>query len=47
MDGLPELVIRLRDAGYTVTVDEPLPAYASVCMSDPFGNRLELLEPER
>ena len=47
IDGLRELVTRLRDAGYTVTDDEPLPGYDRVYVHDPFGNRLELLEPER
>lgn len=47
IDGLSELVARLRAAGYAVTDDEPLPGYARVYVSDPFGNRLELLEPGR
>jgi catechol 2,3-dioxygenase-like lactoylglutathione lyase family enzyme len=47
IDGLRELVTRLRDAGHTVTDDEPLPGYDRVYVHDPFGNRLELLEPER
>jgi catechol 2,3-dioxygenase-like lactoylglutathione lyase family enzyme len=45
VDGLPELVDRLRAAGYAVSEDEPLPGYARVYVNDPFGNRLELLEP--
>ncbi len=40
-----ELVRRLRDADYVVADDEPLPGYARVYVHDPFGNRLELLEP--
>jgi catechol 2,3-dioxygenase-like lactoylglutathione lyase family enzyme len=47
IDGLRELVTRLRDAGHTVTDDQPLPGYDRVYVHDPFGNRLELLEPER
>ena len=47
IDGLPDLVARLRSAGYAVTDDEPLPGYARVYVSDPFGNRLELMERER
>ena len=43
--GLPSLVDRLRAAGCTVAGDEPLPGYIRVYVSDPFGNRLELLEP--
>lgn len=45
IEGLAALVARLRGAGYTVIDDEPLPGYARVYVSDPFGNRLELLEP--
>jgi catechol 2,3-dioxygenase-like lactoylglutathione lyase family enzyme len=47
IDGLRELVTRLRDAGHTVADDEPLPGYDRVYVHDPFGNRLELLEPKR
>jgi catechol 2,3-dioxygenase-like lactoylglutathione lyase family enzyme len=39
------LVGRLRDAGYEVINGEPLEGYEHVYVSDPFGNRLELLEP--
>jgi catechol 2,3-dioxygenase-like lactoylglutathione lyase family enzyme len=45
IDGLAELVSRLRGAGYAVVDDEPLPGYTRVYTSDPFGNRLEFLEP--
>ena len=45
--GLPDLVARLRESGYEVTDDEPLPGYTRVYVHDPFGNRLELMEPER
>jgi len=45
IEGLPELVSRLRAAGYVVLDDEPLPGYFRVYVHDPFGNRLELLEP--
>src|SRR5436309_14886087 len=45
IDGLAELVSRLRSAGHVVVDDEPLPGYTRVYTSDPFGNRLELLEP--
>ena len=43
--GLRELVARCRQDGHHV-VDEPLPGYARVYVDDPFGNRLELMEPE-
>jgi catechol 2,3-dioxygenase-like lactoylglutathione lyase family enzyme len=39
------LAKQLRDAGYSVTEGEPLPNYEHLYVDDPFGNRLELLEP--
>jgi catechol 2,3-dioxygenase-like lactoylglutathione lyase family enzyme len=41
--GLGELVERLRPAGVEVTADD-LAGYDRVYVSDPFGNRLELME---
>jgi catechol 2,3-dioxygenase-like lactoylglutathione lyase family enzyme len=35
----------LRQAGLTVDTDEPLEGYHRLYVSDPFGNRIELLEP--
>lgn len=35
----------LRQAGVTVVTDEPLEGYHRLYVSDPFGNRIELLEP--
>ena len=46
VDGLAALVDRLTAAGFPVTEDQPLPGYARVYVDDPFGNRIELLEPE-
>jgi catechol 2,3-dioxygenase-like lactoylglutathione lyase family enzyme len=43
--GLEALTVRLRRAGYAIVDDEPLEGYLRVYVSDPFGNRLELLEP--
>ena len=43
--GLRDLIRRLRDAGVEVVTDEPLPGYDRVYVDDPFGNRIELLEP--
>ncbi|MGH7293103.1 MAG: VOC family protein [Myxococcota bacterium] len=43
--GLRELVRRLLDAGVRVVDDEPLEGYDRVYVDDPFGNRLELMEP--
>jgi catechol 2,3-dioxygenase-like lactoylglutathione lyase family enzyme len=42
---LAALVARLRDAGVDLVDDEPLEGYDRIYASDPFGNRLELLEP--
>lgn len=45
VSGLMALIDKLRDAGIAVTDDEPLAGYLRVYVEDPFGNRLELLEP--
>ena len=45
VDDLPVLVERLRAAGVTIVDDEPLEGYDRTYVDDPFGNRLELLEP--
>jgi catechol 2,3-dioxygenase-like lactoylglutathione lyase family enzyme len=42
---LPALVARLSDAGIAIRDDEPLEGYDRVYIDDPFGNRIELLEP--
>jgi catechol 2,3-dioxygenase-like lactoylglutathione lyase family enzyme len=42
---LPRLIERLRNAGIAVAEDEPLAGYKRVYVTDPFGNRLELMEP--
>ena len=44
---LRALVLRLQRRGCPVREDEPLPGYDRVYVDDPFGNRLELLEPLR
>ena len=43
--GLPELVERCRAAGGPLVEDEPLAGFDRVYVADPFGNRLELIEP--
>jgi hypothetical protein len=35
----------LAQAGYPTRQDEPLPGYTRVFIDDPFGNRIELLQP--
>ncbi len=39
------LVGRLKSAGHRVLEDEPLEGYYRVYVDDPFGNRIELMEP--
>lgn len=42
---LDDVVLRLRDAGQDVTWDGDFPGFRRVYAHDPFGNRLEFLEP--
>jgi catechol 2,3-dioxygenase-like lactoylglutathione lyase family enzyme len=43
---LPALVRAMVEAGVELVDDEPLDGYDRVYAYDPFGNRLELLEPQ-
>jgi catechol 2,3-dioxygenase-like lactoylglutathione lyase family enzyme len=43
--GLSGLAEQCRSAGFQPTTDEPLEGFNRVYVSDPFGNRIELLEP--
>lgn len=45
--GLRDLAARLETAGITVTWNAQMPGYNRFYASDPFGNRLEFLEPRR
>ncbi|MEO8899539.1 MAG: VOC family protein [Candidatus Dormibacter sp.] len=45
VDGLVELVKALEDAGATLRGGELLEGYERIYVDDPFGNRIELLEP--
>ena len=45
VDGLDSLAHRLSEAGVEVTWDPHLPGMRRAYVSDPVGNRLELLEP--
>jgi catechol 2,3-dioxygenase-like lactoylglutathione lyase family enzyme len=45
VEGLTELIEILRQAGCKVTEDQPLEGYNRKFVDDPFGNRIELLEP--
>ena len=42
---LPSLRQRLRDHHVAIVEDEPLPGATRFYVADPFGNRLEFLEP--
>jgi catechol 2,3-dioxygenase-like lactoylglutathione lyase family enzyme len=46
VNDLAGLVRRIVDAGFHVSTDEPLEGYERVFVDDPFGNRIELLEPK-
>jgi RimJ/RimL family protein N-acetyltransferase/catechol 2,3-dioxygenase-like lactoylglutathione lyase family enzyme len=45
VDDLPRLIADLTAAGVHVNDDEPLDGYDRAYVDDPFGNRIELLEP--
>lgn len=44
---LSALVERLRRAGVEIVDGDPLPGHARVFVTDPFGNRIELVEQGR
>ena len=44
---LPGLIERCENGGYEVVEDEPIEGCSRVYVFDPFGNRLEFLEPSR
>jgi catechol 2,3-dioxygenase-like lactoylglutathione lyase family enzyme len=45
VSSLDALIERLRAAELVIVDDEPLAGYRRVFVNDPFGNRLELMEP--
>ncbi len=45
VEDLTALVAKLEDAGVQVSEDEPLDGYFRIYVDDPFGNRIELMEP--
>lgn len=45
VDNLETVVDALRAAGHEASPDDALPGYRRAYVSDPFGNRIELLEP--
>lgn len=44
---LAALIAQLKAHGVQVIEDDPLDGYLRVYVSDPFGNRIELMEPSR
>jgi predicted enzyme related to lactoylglutathione lyase len=45
VSGLAALLERCRKGGYLVVDDEPLEGYRRAYLADPFGNRIEVMEP--
>lgn len=45
VDRLADLERKLKQAGYNVTEDEPIAGCDRRHVDDPFGNRIELIEP--
>jgi catechol 2,3-dioxygenase-like lactoylglutathione lyase family enzyme len=45
VEDLHQLSAALEHLGYAVKKDEPLEGYHRVYVDDPFGNRIELMEP--
>ncbi len=45
VDDVAGLAARARDSGYEVADDRELPGHERVFIFDPFGNRLEFLQP--
>jgi catechol 2,3-dioxygenase-like lactoylglutathione lyase family enzyme len=46
VEDLASLSTALGKSGYTLRSDEPLEGYTRVYVDDPFGNRIELMEPD-
>jgi catechol 2,3-dioxygenase-like lactoylglutathione lyase family enzyme len=46
ISNLRALQEKLRASGYALKEDEPLEGYHRTYVDDPFGNRIELLEPK-
>jgi hypothetical protein len=45
VQGLRDLAADLRAHGFTVVADEPLEGFERLYATDPFGSRIELMEP--
>ncbi|WP_077962736.1 VOC family protein [Ensifer adhaerens] len=44
VDDLERMILRLEAGGVAITEDEPLAGYRRCHASDPFGNRIELMQ---
>ena len=42
---LESMIVRLKERNVEVIDDDPLEGYLRVYVADPFGNRIELMEP--
>ena len=47
VEGVRDMAARIAAAGFRVVEDEKLAGYDRVFVDDPFGNRIELMEPLR
>jgi len=45
VDDVRALARRIEAAGYRIVEDEPLEGYDRLYVYDPFGNRIELMQP--
>ncbi len=45
VDDVRDLARAVAEAGFAVKDDEPLDGFDRVCVTDPFGNRIELMQP--
>jgi len=45
VENLEALKSVIERAGYNLKIDEPLTGYNRIYVDDPFGNRIELMEP--
>lgn len=46
VDGLSAIASRCAEAGYDTVRDDALPGHDRAYVTDPFGNRIELLQPQ-
>jgi len=44
VEGLQDLITKIKQAGYKVTEDQPIPGCDRKHIEDPFGNMIELIE---